>query len=158
MSSFTRRWSARTLLVVLLVATPAGARCAWGQQDPPRGPDRPAAREAPRSAGLTGRWTGDLTLDSGTLPVEMVFRTTGDAITGTMSGAGDQPSAMEQLTLKGDSVFFKVDRFELTGRISGPRITFSMLMWNGVTRRQLLMTRQPDPARPERDDRSPRGG
>jgi hypothetical protein len=101
---------------------------------------------------LVGEYNGTLTLDTGQRPVTMLFRMSGGALACTVTADNDTLGEAEKLSLRGDTIFFKVDRFEFTGIVIGPRIRFSMLMWNGVTRRELLMARRPEiPApKPER--------
>jgi hypothetical protein len=88
------------------------------------------------------------------MSVEMAFRLTDSTLAGTVFAQSDRIGEMENIQLKGDSISFKVDRYEFNGRISGARINFSMLMWNGVTRRPLTVTKRPDAPPFEYDDRA----
>jgi hypothetical protein len=107
-------------------------------------PARAQGRKPVTPESLVGEYSGTLALDAGDRTVTMIFRLAGDTLACTVTSGNDTLGEAEKMSLRGDTVAFKVDRFEFTGVVNGPRIRFSMLMYNGVTRRELLMTKRPE--------------
>ena len=91
---------------------------------------------------LNGEWTGVLALDNSQPTISMVFQLTDSTFAGKVYDDGNVFGAMEDGTLSGNVVHFKVGRFELTGTISGTRMTVDMVMYNGTVRR-FMATKMP---------------
>ena len=85
-------------------------------------------------------------LDNAQPEIDLEIRDSSGVIGARIGIDGGAPDPVAGLELRGDSIFFHVDRLQFSGRVRGPRMTFSVLMYNGVTRRPLALVRRPDPA------------
>lgn len=93
-------------------------------------------------AAVNGEWTGVLALDNSQPTISMVFQLTDSTFAGKVYDDGTLFGMMKDGTLRGNVVHFKVDQFELTGTISGTRMTVDMVMYNGTVRR-FVATKMP---------------
>ena len=93
-----------------------------------------AATRATTRGCLNGEWTGTLVLDNGSPQLRFVFQLSDSGFAGTVSADGSRVGEMEGGTLSGNTVHFKVDRYEFTGTVKGASMKVDMVMWNGTTR------------------------
>ena len=91
---------------------------------------------------LIGEWTGTLVLDNSSPRVSLVFDSTESVLAGKVYSDGDLLGAMADLSFKSDTVHFKVDRLDFTGRISGATMTVDLIVYNG-THRTLTLGKTP---------------
>lgn len=96
----------------------------------------------PRSA-LNGEWTGTLVLDNSSPKLSVVFALTDTAFAGKVYVDGGLFGTMQDGSLNGSTVHFKVDRLDFTGVITGTRMKVDLIVFNGTTK-QFTLTRVPD--------------
>ena len=81
------------------------------------------------AAGIDGKWTGQVQGPQGSMDITFVFKSDGEKLTGTLTNQmGDV--AIEEGTIKGDAVSFKVVRefngnkftLKYTGKLAGDEI------------------------------------
>lgn len=87
----------------------------------------------PRSA-VNGEWTGTLVLDNSSPQLSVVFAITDSAFGGKVYLDGGLFGSMEEGSLNGSTVHFKVDRLDFTGVVSGTRMKVVVIVYNGSTR------------------------
>src|SRR5262249_26815415 len=85
----------------------------------------------------------------------LVFEGGDSALAGKAYSDGSLVGPMDELSLKADTVHFKVDRLDFTGRISGTTMTVDLIVYNG-THRALTLTKTPPLHPPE--ESPPAGG
>lgn len=96
----------------------------------------------PRSA-LNGEWTGTLVLDNSSPQLSLVFAITDSGFGGKVFADGSLFGPMENGSLNGSTVHFKVGRFDFTGVVTGSRMKVDLIVFNGTTK-TLTLTRVPD--------------
>lgn len=114
----TPYWGAA--FVAALIATPTLAQ-------------RPVSR-----ADLNGEWTGPIALDAGTQMLALVFRATDSTLAGTIYSDGAKFGEMENPSLSGNTVHFKLDRLDFTGVIEATTMNVALIVFNGSTRHLTL--------------------
>jgi enterochelin esterase-like enzyme len=92
---------------------------------------------------VIGEWTGTLVLDNSSPRVSLVFDSADSALVGKVYSDGGLLGSMEELSLKGDTVHFKVDRLDFTGRVGGVTMTVDLIVYNG-THRTLTLKKTPE--------------
>jgi hypothetical protein len=112
------------LLAALIVALPVAR--VDGQQ--------PVTR-----AALNGEWTGKLLLDNSEPMVALVFELTDSTFAGRVYSDGTLMGPMEDGSLVGDRVHFKLGRLDFTGVITGSRMKVDLIVYNGSTRTLTLV-------------------
>jgi enterochelin esterase family protein len=95
----------------------------------------------PRDA-LLGEWTGTLVLDNSSPRLALVFEGGDSTLAGKAYSDGSLVGPMDELSLRGDTVHFKVDRLDFTGRLSGTTMTVDLIVYNG-THRSLTLKKTP---------------
>ena len=100
------------------------------------------AAAIPRSA-LNGEWTGTLVLDNSSPRLSVIFAITDSAFAGKVYVDGGLFGPMEDGSLNGSTVHFKVDRLDFTGVVSGARMKVDVIVYNGATR-NFTLNRTPD--------------
>jgi len=93
-----------------------------------------AAPSATTRGCLNGEWTGTLVLDNSSPQLSFVFQLSDSGFAGKVSADGSRFGEMDGGTLSGNTVHFKVDRYEFTGTVKGASMKVDMVMWNGSTR------------------------
>jgi hypothetical protein len=93
-------------------------------------------------AEINGEWTGTLVLDNSSPRVALVFQLTDSTFAGKVYSGGGLLGEMQEGSRHGDTVHFKVDRLDFTGRIRGPVMAVSLIVYNGTTR-TLTLTKTP---------------
>lgn len=83
---------------------------------------------------LNGEWTGTLVLDNSSPRIALVFRLTDSTFAGVAYADGDSLGEMQDGSLVGNQVHFKVDRFDFTGTITGVSMKIDLIVFNGSTR------------------------
>jgi len=81
------------------------------------------------AASIDGKWTGQVEGPQGTMDVTFVFKAEGEKLTGTYSNSFGE-STIEEGTIKGDAVSFKVVRefngnkftFAFSGKLAGDEL------------------------------------
>jgi hypothetical protein len=112
-----------------------------------------ARSQAPVSlADINGEWTGTLALDNSSPRVELVFELTDSVFAGKVYSDGGLLGVMQEGSRHGDTVHFKVDRLDFTGRVRGTTMTVSLIVYNGTTR---TLTLKKTPVIPQPGDRRP---
>jgi len=114
----TLHWSAA--FVAAMIATPA------------------LAQHSVSRAELNGEWTGPIALDAGTQMLALVFRANDSTLVGTVYSDGAKFGEMENPSLSGDTVHFKLDRLDFTGVIDATTMKVALIVYNGSTRRLTL--------------------
>jgi enterochelin esterase family protein len=104
---------------------------------------------------LNGEWTGTLALDNSSPALALVFDVTDSSLSGTVFSDGQRFGTMDSLSLKGDTVHFRVDRLDFTGVVSGTTMRVSLIVYNGSTR-NLTLKKTPE-VRPPGTARAPAG-
>lgn len=89
-------------------------------------------------AELNGEWNGPITLDAGTQTLALVFRATDSTLAGTVYSDGNKFGDMENVTLAGTTVHFKMDHLDFTGVIDGATMKVALIVYNGSTRNLTL--------------------
>jgi hypothetical protein len=89
-------------------------------------------------AELNGEWTGPIALDAGTQMLALVFRATDSTLAGTVYSDGDKFGEMDNPSLSGNTVHFKLDRLDFTGVIEATTMKVSLIVYNGSTRHLTL--------------------
>src|SRR5262252_2938690 len=100
------------------------------------------AQSAVRRA-LIGEWTGTLALDNSAPRITLVFESNDSTLAGKAYSDGSVFGSMEELSLKGDTVHFKVDRLDFTGRVSGTTMAVDLIVYNG-SHRALTLKKTPE--------------
>ena len=113
-----------TLLAVLSMAVPASHAVA----------QPPVTR-----ASLNGEWTGTLVLDNSQPRISLVFALTDSAFAGKVYSDSDLMGEMEDGSLVGNRVHFKLGRLDFTGVITGARMKVDLIVYNGSTRNFTLV-------------------
>lgn len=85
-------------------------------------------------ASLNGEWTGTLLLDNSQPRVALVFALSDSTFTGKVYSDATFMGDMEDGSLVGSRVHFKVGRLEFTGDITGSRMKVDLIVYNGSTR------------------------
>lgn len=99
----------------------------------------PAVAQRPVSkADLIGEWTGPIALDGGTQTLALVFRATDSTLAGTVYSDGAKFGDMENVSLSGNTVHFKLDRLDFTGAIDATTMKVALIVYNGSTRNLTL--------------------
>src|SRR5215831_3072214 len=101
-----------------------------------------SAQPAGARRALLGEWTGTLVLDNSSPRLALVFEGGDSAFAGKAYSDGSLVGPMDELSLKGDTVHFKVDRLDFTGRISGTTMAVDLIVYNG-THRALTLKKTP---------------
>jgi enterochelin esterase family protein len=101
-----------------------------------------AQSAGPRRA-LLGEWTGTLVLDNSSPRITLVFDGADSVLVGKAYTDGGLLGPMEDLSFKGDTVHFKIDRLDFTGRIAGVTMTVDLIVYNG-SHRTLTLKKTPD--------------
>lgn len=96
------------------------------------------AQQPVSRSDLAGEWTGPIALDAGTQTLALVFRTSDTTVTGTVFSDGTKFGEMENPTLVGNKVHFKIDRLDFTGAIEGTTMKVALIVYNGSTRNLIL--------------------
>src|SRR5262249_22112886 len=78
-----------------------------------------AAGQTTARRAVNGEWTGTLQLDNSRPQLSLVFEITDSTLAGKVYSDGGLVGPMEDLSVRGDTVHFKVDRLDFTGRVSG---------------------------------------
>ncbi|HXT14232.1 MAG TPA: hypothetical protein VN706_01295 [Gemmatimonadaceae bacterium] len=86
-------------------------------------------------ATINGEWTGTLVLDNSQPSVSMVFQLTDSTLAGKVYNDGALMGPMEQMSITGNVIHFKVGRFDFTGTVAGTRMAVSLIVYNGTTRK-----------------------
>jgi enterochelin esterase family protein len=100
------------------------------------------AQPTPVRGALLGEWTGTLVLDNSSPRLALVFEGGDSSLAGKAYSDGSLVGPMDDLSLKGDTVHFKVDRLDFTGRINGTTMTVDLIVYNG-THRALTLKKTP---------------
>lgn len=122
------KWIVR-LAVVVAVACTALSRSLPAQQ-----PVSPTA--------LNGEWTGVLTLDNSQPRLALVFAVTDSTFAGKVYSDGSLMGDMEEGSLSGNRVHFKLGRLDFTGVVTGVRMKIDLIVYNGSTR-NFTLTKTP---------------
>jgi hypothetical protein len=96
------------------------------------------AQRSVSQAELDGEWTGPIALDAGTQMLALVFRATDSTLAGTVFSDGAKFGEMENPSLSGNTVHFKLDRLDFTGVIEATTMKVSLIVYNGSTRHLTL--------------------
>jgi hypothetical protein len=112
-----------------------------------------AAAQPAAFRALIGEWTGTLVLDNSSPRVALVFDAEDTLLTGKVYSDASLLGPMEGLSLKRDTVHFKVDRLDFTGRINGPTMTVDLIVYNG-SHRALTLKKTPEMRREPASSRS----
>ena len=110
------------------------------------------AQQPTTPAQLTGEWNGTLVLDNSSPRLTLVFQATDTSVAGKVYNDGDLMGEMQNASLKGNVVHFKVDRLDFTGRITGASMAVDLIVFNG-SHRSLTLTKAR--ALPDRDGKKP---
>jgi hypothetical protein len=97
-------------------------------------PSRAQATATTTRGCVNGEWTGTLVLDNSSPQVSFLFQLSDSGFAGKVSADGSPFGEMAGGTLSGNTVHFKVDRYEFTGTVKGASMKVEMVMWNGTTR------------------------
>lgn len=96
------------------------------------------AQRSVSRAELDGEWTGPIALDAGTQMLALVFRATDSTLAGTVFSDGAKFGEMDNPSLSGNTVHFKLDRLDFTGVIEATTMKVSLIVYNGSTRHLTL--------------------
>ena len=117
------------MALVIVVASTAASRTVSAQQ-----PVAPAA--------LNGEWTGVLTLDNSQPRLALVFAVTDSTFAGKVYSDGSFMGDMEEGSISGDRVHFRLGRLDFTGVVRGVHMKVDLIVYNGSTR-NLTLTKTP---------------
>jgi enterochelin esterase-like enzyme len=92
---------------------------------------------------VNGEWTGTLQLDNSSPRIALAFEITDSTAAGKVYSDGGLLGPMEGLSVRGDTVHFKVDRLDFTGRISGATMKVDLIVYNG-SHRELTLRKTPE--------------
>jgi hypothetical protein len=101
-----------------------------------------SAQQQVTRADVNGEWKGVLDLEGGRHDLSLVFELTDSAFVGWVYDTGRVFGQMERGTLSGDTVRFYIDQLAFTGVITGPKMTITLIVYNGGTRR-FVATKKP---------------
>ena len=101
---------------------------------PSAGAQQPVTR-----ASLNGEWTGTLVLDNSQPRIAVVFALTDSTFAGKVYADSDLMGEMDEGSLAGNRVHFKVGRLDFTGVITGSRMKVDLIVYNGSTRNFTLV-------------------
>ena len=96
------------------------------------------AQRSVSRAELDGEWTGPIALDAGTQMLALVFRATDSTLAGAVFSDGAKFGEMENPSLSGNTVHFKLDRLDFSGVIEATTMKVSLIVYNGSTRHLTL--------------------
>lgn len=113
----------RLKLIVLVAIVSIGAPC-----------HRLPAQQPISRAALNGEWTGTLVLDNSQPRIAVVFELTDSTFAGKVYSDASLVGDMEDGSLTGNRVHFKVGRLDFTGMITGTRMKVDLIVYNGSTR------------------------
>ena len=119
----------RTLIALVLIAS---APVCGAQMTP-----------AISRSAINGEWTGTLVLDNSSPRLSVIFAITDSAFAGKVYVDGGLFGPMQDGSLNGSTVHFKVDRLDFTGVVTGARMKVDVIVYNGTTK-NLTLTRVPD--------------
>jgi enterochelin esterase-like enzyme len=102
-----------------------------------------AQGQATSRRAVNGEWTGTLQLDNSRPQIALVFEITDSTTTGKVYSDGGLLGPMENLSVRGDTVHFKVDRLDFTGRVSGATMKVDLTVYNG-SHRELTLRKTPE--------------
>ena len=97
------------------------------------------AQQTVTRASLNGEWTGTLVLDNSQPRIALVFTLTDSTFAGKVYSDSDLMGEMEDGSLAGNRVHFKLGRLDFTGAIIGSRMTVDLIVYNGSTRNFTLV-------------------
>lgn len=122
------KWIVRMALVV------AAAAASLPRALPAQQPVSPTA--------LNGEWTGVLTLDNSQPRLALVFAITDSTFGGKVYSDGSLMGEMEEGSVSGNRVHFKLGRLDFTGVVTGARMKVDLIVYNGSTR-NFTLTKTP---------------
>ena len=104
---------------------------------------RPARAQQPLSpATLNGEWTGVLALDNSQPRIALVFAITDSSFAGKVYSDATLMGDMEDGSVSGSRVHFKVGRLDFTGVVTGVHMKVDLIVYNGSTR-NFTLTKTP---------------
>ncbi|HEY2376079.1 MAG TPA: hypothetical protein VGH98_08905 [Gemmatimonadaceae bacterium] len=101
-------------------------------------------QEPVKRAALNGEWTGTLMLDNSQPRLALVFELTDSTFAGKVYSDATLMGEMEDGSLAGNRVHFKLGRLDFTGVITGSRMHVDLIVYNGSTR-TLTLVKTPSP-------------
>ena len=108
----------------------------------PFGPATMHAQQPLSPAALNGEWTGVLTLDNSQPRIALVFAITDSTFAGKVYSDGTTMGDMEEGSVAGNRVHFKVGRLDFTGVVTGVHMKVDLIVYNGSTR-NFTLTKTP---------------
>jgi hypothetical protein len=103
----------------------------------------PMAQTTDIRKALVGEWSGTLALDNSAPRITLVFENADSTLSGKAYSDGSMFGPMENLSLKGDTVHFNVDRLDFTGTIAGAIMKVDLIVYNG-SHRALTLRKTPE--------------
>jgi len=100
------------------------------------------AQQPPSSTALNGEWTGTLVLDNSQPRVTAVFAITDTSFAGKVYSDGTLLGDMEDGSVSGNRVHFKLGRLDFTGVMTGLHMKVDLIVYNGSTR-TFMLTKTP---------------
>ncbi|HEY2855896.1 MAG TPA: hypothetical protein VGJ18_23865 [Gemmatimonadaceae bacterium] len=91
---------------------------------------------------LNGEWTGVLTLDNSQPRLALVFAITDSSFAGRVYSDGTLMGEMEDGSLSGNRLHFKLGRLDFTGVVTGVHMKVDLIVYNGSTR-NFTLTKTP---------------
>jgi hypothetical protein len=91
---------------------------------------------------LNGEWTGVLTLDNSQPRIALVFTVTDSSFAGKVYSDATLMGDMEDGSLAGNRVHFKLGRLDFTGVVTGVHMKVDLIVYNGSTR-NFTLTKTP---------------
>ena len=99
--------------------------------------------QQPLSAStLNGEWTGVLVLDNSQPRISLVFAITDSTFAGKVYSDASFMGDMEEGSLSGNRVHFKIGRLDFTGVVTGVHMKVDLIVYNGSTR-HFTLTKTP---------------
>jgi len=107
------------------------------------GSPRSARAQQPLTpATLNGEWTGVLTLDNSQQRIALVFAVTDSSFAGKVYSDASLMGDMEEGSVSGSRVHFKIGRLDCTGVVTGMHMKVDLIVYNGSTR-NFTLTKTP---------------
>ncbi|HZI43482.1 MAG TPA: hypothetical protein VFD67_17320 [Gemmatimonadaceae bacterium] len=97
------------------------------------------AQQTVTRASVNGEWTGTLVLDNSSPRIALVFALTDSTFVGKVYSDSDLMGEMEDGSLMGNRIHFKLGRLDFTGVITGSRMKVDLIVYNGSTRNFTLI-------------------
>lgn len=120
----------RSVLLVLAVVLGVASPRSVGAQQPLT------------AAALNGEWTGVLALDNSQPRIALVFAVTDSSFAGKVYSDASLMGDMEDGSISGNRVHFKLGRLDFTGVVTGVHMKVDLIVYNGSTR-NFTLTKTP---------------